>query len=146
MSFLVDTNILLRTMQPHHTRCAPAERALATLRIQHEVLNVAPQNLFEFWAAATRPYGQNGLGMSIQAVSQELRMFKRLFTLLPEMPVFDEWERLVTAYHVSGKNTHDARLVASMKTHGIATILTFNISDFTRYREISAMHPDDVGA
>ena len=30
MAFLIDTNILLRTMQPHHPHCAPAERAVAT--------------------------------------------------------------------------------------------------------------------
>ena len=60
--------------------------------------------------------------------------------------MFDEWERLVAMYKVSGKNTHDARRVASMKAHGIAKILTFNDQDFTRYREIAALHPYAVGA
>jgi predicted nucleic acid-binding protein len=34
-------------------------------------------------------------------------------------------------------------LVAAMKAHGIARILTFNTQDFTRYRDanIEAMHP-----
>jgi hypothetical protein len=31
-----------------------------------------------------------------------------------------------------------------MMKHGIATILTFNVQDFSRYREISAMHPGEV--
>jgi predicted nucleic acid-binding protein len=50
----------------------------------------------------------------------------------------------VAAYKVSGKNTHDARLVASMRAHGIAGILTFNVQDFARYEEIEALHPDSV--
>lgn len=122
MAFLIDTNILLRTMQPHHPHCAPAERAVAALRIRKQVLHVVTQNLVEFWAVATRPEGENGLGMSIEAATRELIALKRLFSLLPEMPIFDEWERLVATYRVSGKNTHDARLVASMKAHGIARI------------------------
>ena len=115
MAILVDTNILPRTMQPHHPHCAPAERAVAALRIRQEVLHVAAQNLVEFWAAATRPAGENGLGMSIEAASRELTALKRLFSLLPEVPVFGEWERLVGMYRVSGKTTHDARLVACMR-------------------------------
>jgi predicted nucleic-acid-binding protein len=72
MAVLIDTNILLRTLQPHHSHCAAAEKAVAALRIQEETLHVAAQNLVEFWAVATRPEGENGLGMSTQAAAQNL--------------------------------------------------------------------------
>jgi predicted nucleic acid-binding protein len=58
--------------------------------------------------------------------------------------VLDEWERLVKVHRVSGKNTHDARLVAVMKVHGIASILTFNVQDFTRYEGIAVVNPDTL--
>ena len=45
---------------------------------------MAAQNLVEFWAAATRPEGENGLGMSVEAATRELAALKRLFSLLPE--------------------------------------------------------------
>ena len=45
------------------------------------------------------------------------------------------------AYRVAGKNTHDARLVAAMVVHGVSSILTFNIQDFTRYAEITIFDP-----
>lgn len=41
-----------------------------------------------------------------------------------------------------GAKVHGARLVASMKTYGIFRIVTFNVSDFTRFTGIEAMHPD----
>ena len=82
--------------------------------------------------------------MSIEAATRELTALKRLFSLLPEVSVFAEWERLVAAYRVSGKSTHDARLVAPMKAHGIGRILTFNVQDFARYRGIEALHPGAV--
>jgi hypothetical protein len=42
---------------------------------------------------------------------------------------------------ISGKNAHDARLVAAMIVHGVSSILTFNAKDFTRYAEIVVVDP-----
>jgi predicted nucleic acid-binding protein len=143
MAILVDSNILLRSVQTHHPHYALVERAFAVLRAGNETLTVAVQNLIEFWAVATRPVeSQNGLGMTIETVTQALAAIKDLFPLLPEPAgIFNEWERLVTMHRVSGKNTHDARLVAVMKLHGVGKILTFNTGDFNRYQDIEAIHP-----
>jgi predicted nucleic acid-binding protein len=95
---------------------------------------------------ATRPAGsENGLGMTTETAMNELAVLIDLFPLLPEpVSIFDEWQRLVTRYRVSGKNTHDARLVAAMKSNGIGKILTFNVQDFARYKDIEALHPETV--
>jgi predicted nucleic acid-binding protein len=45
---------------------------------------------------------------------------------------------------VSGVLVHDARLVATMMTYGIAQIVTFNVADFARFSEIEAVHPDNI--
>jgi hypothetical protein len=52
-----------------------------------------------------------------------------------------EWRRLVVAHSVSGKKTHDARLVAAMSVHGVAHILTLNADDFTRFTGITVLDP-----
>jgi predicted nucleic acid-binding protein len=110
MAILVDTNILLRSVQTHHPHYATVERAFSILRARNETLNVAVQNLVEFWAVATRPEGsENGLGMTIETAMKELAVLKELFPVLPEPSgLFGEWETLVTTYRVAGKNTHDA--------------------------------------
>ena len=141
MAVLLDTNILLRLLQPHHPHSPLAERALNTLRKRNEVLNLTTQNLVEFWAAVTRPVDENGLGFTTEQAEAEVDTLTRLFVLLPEFPLLQEWRRLVSAYRVSGKNTHDARLVAAMIVHGVSNILTFNIKDFTRYTEIVVVDP-----
>jgi hypothetical protein len=51
----------------------------------------------------------------------------------------------VAGYQVSGKNAHDARLVAAMLVHGIESILTFNTQDFFRYGEIRVLDVNKVG-
>jgi predicted nucleic acid-binding protein len=62
--------------------------------------------------------------------------------LLPDgPPVYAAWRDLVAAHSVSGKQVHDARLVAAMMVHGVTHLLTLNTADFTRYREITAVHP-----
>jgi predicted nucleic acid-binding protein len=80
-------------------------------------------------------------------VGGELMRLKSLFVLLPETPaIYPVWESLVIQHRVSGKPAHDARLVAAMQVHGIASILTFDKSGFARYPGIEVIHPADVAA
>ena len=97
MSVLIDTNILTRASQPGHPMHNDALDAVGALRGRGEELE-----------------------MKIAEAQAELARIKSLFGLLPETPgLFSEWERLVVHHEVSGKNTHDARLVAAMNIHGL---------------------------
>lgn len=145
MHCLLDTNILVRGLDRHHPRYKVVRRAIIALRRQENRLFLAPQNLIEFWAVATRPVDANGLGMSVPWAAEQLVRMKRFFTILTETGEgFAEWERLVIQHQVSGKKAHDARLVAAMNVHGITHILTFNGEDFHRYPGITILHPQDV--
>jgi predicted nucleic acid-binding protein len=141
MAVLLDTNILVRLMNPLATQAVLAERALNVLRAHGQELPITAQNLVEFWAVATRPVLENGLGVSVEEAIKEVSALKALFVLLPELPLQSEWERLVTQYSVSGKGCHDARRVAAMMVHGTDTVLTFNVQDFNRYDGIKVLDP-----
>jgi predicted nucleic acid-binding protein len=68
-----------------------------------------------------------------------------MFDLLPDTPaIYPVWESLVIQYRVSGKPAHDARLVAAMRVHGLAAILTFDRAGFSRYAGIEVVHPADA--
>ena len=145
MSYLVDTNVLLRLAQPNHPMRNDARQALIALRKRNEALCVVPQTIVEFWAVATRPVENNGLGLTTEETVRETSKLKRLFKLRADTPVvFAGWEKLVMQYRVAGKQTHDARLVAAMLAHGLTHILTFNTGDFKRFSEISAVDPASV--
>jgi predicted nucleic acid-binding protein len=47
-------------------------------------------------------------------------------------------------HQITGKNAHDARIVAAMSVHGIDRLLTFNKPDFQRYHGIRVVSPHDV--
>jgi predicted nucleic acid-binding protein len=145
MNVLLDTNTLLRMAEPRHPMSNAAVEAAASLLGSGENLCLVPQNLYEFWVVATRPVAQNGLGLSASQAEPELTKLKNRFTIYDDMPAIrPTWEQLVVKYQVVGKNAHDARLVAAMIVHRIPRILTFNIADFQRYKEIEAIAPESA--
>ena len=145
MIFLVDTNVLVRLIQQSHGMHADARKAATTLTRQRSQLSIIAQNLIEFWAVATRPTASNGLALSLTETAAHITTFKRAFTLLPDTPaIFSEWERLVALHSVSGRQSHDARLVAAMLVHRVTHLLTFNTDDFKRYDEITIVNPKYV--
>jgi predicted nucleic acid-binding protein len=138
MRILLDTNVLLRTLEPGHAHHQSSVAATDLLRKRGNKLVIVPQVLYESWAVATRPVELNGLGMSPAAL-------RRLFRLLrDERAVFDTWEQLVLSLEIKGKQAHDARLAAAMQRHEISHLLTFNAPDFKRYSFIGLLNPDDV--
>ena len=146
MPVLIDTNVLLRSVQPSHPMHVSAVRALEVLMRRQEALVVALQNVAEFWNVATRPVAKNGLGFTIEEARDELAKVEGFFHVLCENPAsYQTWKALVIANRVMGVQVHDTRLVAVMKTYGIAQIVTFNVADFARFSEIEAIHPDKIG-
>jgi len=145
MSILIDTNILLRSVQPSHPMHSVAVRALEVLLSDEEPLCIAIQNVAEFWNAATRPLAQNGLGFTVEQAKEEIDRIEDFFEILSESArSYAEWKALLTNKRISGVQVHDARLVSVMTTNSIGKIVTFNVQDFARFTDIEAIHPDQV--
>jgi len=145
VSFAIDTNVLLRSIDDDHPAQPVAENALLQLRDQGETASIFPQNLIEFWAVATRPIASNGLGWSVERTKQELASLRKLFVVLADSDaVLVEWEGIVLRHLVIGKQAHDAHLVAAMLVHGVTHLLTFNGADFKRYNEITVVNPQNI--
>jgi len=145
LSYLVDTNVLLRLAVPADPRHLSARRAVEAL--EEEGLCVAGQNFVEFWNVATRPVENNGLGQTIPVVDRILSSLEQAFSRLPEpAEIYDRWRELVVRFGVSGVKVHDARLVALMLANDVVRILTFNADDFRRYEAlgIRAVDPGEV--
>lgn len=145
--YLLDTNILLRVVQPASPQHTPAVDALATLISQEHTVAITPQNLIEFWSVASRPAEANGLGWPVATARQEIDRLLVQFPLLDDQPmVFTHWRTLVTSYQIIGRRIHDARLVAVMLSHGVSHLLTFNSDDFRQFSEIVVVEPSEVAA
>jgi len=145
MSVLLDTNVLTRLADPHGALRVVATAATNRLIRSGETLHIVPQNLYEFWSVATRPLGENGLGLTTARTKEIPDALRLGATLLPDSAaITTEWERLVIDYDAKGKTAHDTRLVAAMHVHQLTSLLTFNLRDFARYRGITILNPAEL--
>ena len=147
MITVIDTNILVRLSNPSDPDFNTALSAVTTLHSRGDDLRSLPQNLYEFWVAATRPAANNGLGLTIATCSTELAKLEGAFPpLIDPSDLLDRWKRLVVAYQCSGKTAHDARIVAAMELLGITRVLTFNGGHFARYPDLTVIDPHTVSS
>lgn len=145
MTWLVDTNILLRSIEPESHSGQTAAHCVNLLLERGEKLFLAAQNLIEFWAAATRSKQKNGYGLPIESVDRLIRGLESRFPVLPESPeIYVSWRKLVKLYGIQGVEAFDTRLVAVMIAYRVDHILTFNVRDFKKYREVTAIHPNNL--
>lgn len=143
MLVLLDTNILLRLAVPTNAMHASARNAVIKLQARGDALVLVPQNIYEYWVVATRPIVNNGLGFSPKQSEATVDAFLETFSIMrDERGVFSIWQNLIRSMAISGKPSHDCRIVAAMIRHKVNSILTFNVADFSRYITISAIHPD----
>jgi len=121
------------------------QNALDTLKQRGDAVYVTPQNLIEFWNAATRPVQNNGFGITPLQAEQEVMRIESYFRTAEETPfIYPAWRQIVSSVGVSGAQVHDARLVAVMQVHGLTHLLTLNTRDFARYPGITVVPPQDV--
>lgn len=145
MRVLVDTNILLRSVQPNHPLCSQATHAVSKLIRQKDAVFFCSQNIAEFWNVATRRAERNGLGLSPEEVLQEVGNIEKSLTLLPDVPaIYNVWKQIVAAHKVQGVKVYDARLVAIMSVYTVESVLTFNAVDFERFTKVRAIHPSSL--
>ena len=153
MAWAVDTNILKHLTQPGTPEHAKAKRAVELLWTRGERPVTLAQCMIEFWGFLTRPSLRDaaaipnpGLGLSVAKAEIELQKVDRLFGCYADTAVlYAEWRRIVVLYEVKGKQVHDAHIAAAAHMHGISHLLTYNVTDFTRYSAfLTAVRPEDV--
>lgn len=142
MAILLDTNILVRLANTADAAHATAARAVTELHRRGESLHISAQNLVDFRSVATRPVAANGLGLSAAEAQSKADGFEASFGLLPDTPaIFQAWKALVIAVGTTGKQVHDARLVAACEVHQVTKLLTF---DAAHFRTLLALRPHFV--
>lgn len=116
----VDTNILIYATDPHSPFHQAAFDRLEAARRQGVELIISPQILREYLAAATRAASGGGPTSLADALAN-FRTFRATFTVLVDSPaVLDVLDRLVGSIVLAGKPVHDAKIVATMVTYGLA--------------------------
>lgn len=138
----VDTNILLAATDEGRGEHAAARAALDDWPSAGASLYTSGQVLREYLAVATRPVANNGLGLPREsAVANARALQTRLHAVDESVKVTGRLLSLLDEIDCTGRQVHDANIVATMLVHGIHTIVTLNVSDFARF----ARHVSIVG-
>jgi predicted nucleic acid-binding protein len=131
---LLDTNLLISASdqgRPDHAR------AVEFLEEDPRELVIAPQNVREFLAVATRAEGENGLGMSPEHAARALADLMVGLTLVGDgKAAASRLLSLIVTGPASGKQVHDASLVATALASEVGTIVTANRRHFERFADL----------
>lgn len=90
------------------------------------------------YAPAARKWARN---VVVKAATEITALLGLFFLLSYRHEVLGTWQRVVVAHGVSGKQTHDAHIVAMMQVHGVRQLLTFNGADFKRFDAVEIIDP-----
>jgi predicted nucleic acid-binding protein len=145
VAVLIDTNVLIFSLQQGHPWGEVSPRAIKLLLAADEAVCVLPQNIAEFWNVCTRPADKNGLGLTPQEAEKRLNSLDSILTVLHDTPaVYSHWRKLLVEHEVKGVQVHDARIAGAMQVHGIERLLTYNPRDFNRYAGITPVSPEAI--
>jgi hypothetical protein len=143
VSFLVDTNILLYSVNPACPEYGPARAEVDRLRSGRSPWFLTWGVVYEFLRVATHPtIFPRPLSMSSAAL-----FIKRLLES-PSLEVLQETDRHFALFEdelrmtpeISGNDVHDAHLVVVMREHNLRRILSAD-KGFLRFRGIEATDP-----
>lgn len=96
MRILVDTNVLMRSVEHANPLMRPARQTLKRLLKDGNELCIAPQIIAEFWSVCTRPVSSGGLDQLIRATDRLVSRIELLFVLLQDSAdSFRYWRRLI---------------------------------------------------
>lgn len=138
----LDTNVLLAATDEDRADHRAATRVLNDSSALGVTLYLSGQILREYLVVASRPMDRNGLGLPMSSALANVDAFLGRTTVVEEtLAVAARLRSLLAATACSGRQVHDANVVATMVVHGIGTLITENISDFRRFAGVVTIRP-----
>ncbi|MEZ4671774.1 MAG: type II toxin-antitoxin system VapC family toxin [Anaerolineae bacterium] len=137
----LDTNILIRSTVKTAPMHLETRIALDRLWKTRSELWISRQVLREYMVNVTR-HQTFMQPLPISTVLKRVRFFMGNFELAEDSDVVtDNLLRLISTIEVSGKQIHDANIVATMQAYGIDQLLTNNVEDFTHFASLITILP-----
>lgn len=131
---MLDTNVILSATDEGRAEHRQAMLIFNNWAGSGTALYASGQIMREYLAVATRSADKNGLGLERADAVANVRAFRTRASLLTEdSKLADCLLGLLDEIPCAGKQIHDANVVATMLVHGIDSLITMNLADFTRF-------------
>ncbi|MCK5250021.1 MAG: PIN domain-containing protein [Spirochaetaceae bacterium] len=139
----LDTNVLLAATDTGRRAHAAAVSVFTKLTGDGIHLAVSGQVIREYLVVATRPVEQNGLGLKLHDALDNAAEFRSRTIFLEEThQVAEELVELIRSAGIHGKRIHDLNIAATMLSHGIRNLISFNPGDFSGIGDIEVRVPE----
>ena len=133
---MLDTSILLTATNESRAGHEQALDVINSWPAQGTTLYTSGQIIREYLSVATRPAALNGLGLTVPDALDNARAFRsRMLLLAEDAKVADRLAELLEESKSSGKQVHDANVVATMLVYGVDLVVTLNTGDFARFAQ-----------
>lgn len=131
----IDTNILLRALLTEMDLHVEADASLKKMWREGTELWISGQVIREFIVQATHPRTLKE-PLPIDKVIEHINMIAPLFIIADETSaVRNKLLELLRTHPTTGKQVHDANIVATMLVSGVDKLLTLNIDDMKRFAD-----------
>ena len=131
----VDTNVFVYARFPGSPFYDVARSRLERSPEEGDPLRVSRQVLREYLSVATRPQAWPVTITREEALADVEEIMIGCEVLEDGPLVTASLLQLCREFAVSGRQVHDANIVATMLAHGERRLLTFNTADFRRYAD-----------
>jgi predicted nucleic acid-binding protein len=136
-----DSNVIIYAMAERSLLHEGARAALMRFAEKQVPICVSSQVIREVMVCLTRP-GMMDHPLSPKQAAGDAARLETAFSLLEDNPrIRLELYSLVSRYEVSGKQVHDANIVATMRVHGVDSLITHNSKHFQRYAGLIEVVP-----
>jgi predicted nucleic acid-binding protein len=129
----LDTNILIRANVATAPLHKEARQALYNLANANAEMWLSRQVLREYLVNVTRPQTYANPAPLPLVIKQVQYFLSNLNIAEDNAEVTTQLLKLVESLSISGKQMHDANIVATMQIYEIKTLLTHNVKDFQRF-------------
>lgn len=140
---LLDTNVLVYAAD----ETSPFHQKALTLRekgLRRELpICICPQVLNEFFAIVTDPKRVSNPRTQEEARLEMEKYFhaKNIINIYSGPGVFEKILDLLKRYAIVKQEIFDLQLVATMLSNNITRLYTFNLDDFSKFKEIEVLSP-----
>lgn len=137
----IDTNVLVYANNTLSPFCFSARAQLQQAFSNYESVWLSRQVLREFAVIISREMQSLGK-IDFQLLESTIQRLEEDFFVAEDNQLITfRLLRLLEETNSSGKQVHDANIVATMLVHGLDTILTHNTQDFKRFSHLITLMP-----
>ncbi len=139
----LDTNILLAATDTGRTAHSAAVSVFSKLSGDGIHLAVSGQVIREYLVVATRSVRQNGLGLKLRDALDNISEFRSRTIFLEEtLQTAEKLAEIIKSKGIQDKRIHDMNIAATMISHGVGILFSFNPGDFSDIGGIEVRVPE----